>query len=68
MVPPHAEKDTDTLADTGVCVKLPEGMAGQVLPRSSLFTYHRLEMVIGLLDSDFSGEKSYYLNQHFTFN
>lgn len=56
MVPPQGDKEFDTLADTGVSVKLPPGTAGQVLPRSSLYTHYRLELVPALLDRDYAVE------------
>jgi len=46
------------MISTGICVAIPSGYAGFVLPRSGLATKHRIRLANspGLIDSDFRGE------------
>ncbi len=44
------------LIKTGVAVAIPDGMAGMIWPRSGLATRHGLDVMAGLIDSDYRGE------------
>ncbi len=44
------------LARTGVAVAIPEGFYGRVAPRSGLATKQGLDVLAGVIDSDYRGE------------
>ena len=45
-----------TLARTGLSVAIPEGFYGRVAPRSGLAVKHGLDVMAGVIDSDYRGE------------
>ena len=45
-----------TVARTGVSVAIPEGFYGRVAPRSGLAVKHGLDVLAGVIDSDYRGE------------
>lgn len=44
------------IARTGLAVAIPEGFYGRVAPRSGLATRHGLNVLAGVIDSDYRGE------------
>jgi dUTP pyrophosphatase len=44
------------LARTGLAVAIPEGYYGRVAPRSGLAAKHGLDVLAGVIDSDYRGE------------
>jgi dUTP pyrophosphatase len=44
------------LAGTGLSVAIPEGFYGRVAPRSGLAIEHGLDVLAGVIDSDYRGE------------
>lgn len=44
------------LARTGLAVAVPEGCYGRVAPRSGLASKHGLDVLAGVIDSDYRGE------------
>ena len=44
------------LARTGLSVAIPEGFYGRVAPRSGLAVKHGLDVLAGVIDSDYRGE------------
>ena len=44
------------LVRTGLAVAIPEGYYGRVAPRSGLATKHGLDVLAGVIDSDYRGE------------
>ena len=44
------------LARTGISVAIPEGFYGRVAPRSGLAVKHGLDVLAGVIDSDYRGE------------
>lgn len=44
------------LARTGLAVAIPEGCYGRVAPRSGLAAKHGLDVLAGVIDSDYRGE------------
>ena len=44
------------LARTGLAVAIPEGFYGRVAPRSGLAVKHGLDVLAGVIDSDYRGE------------
>lgn len=49
---------------TGVAVKIPEGHVGIIKPRSSLAVRHGLDVLAGVIDSDYRGELVVVLINH----
>lgn len=49
---------------TGIAVKLPYGCAGIIKPRSSLAVRHGLDVLAGVIDSDYRGELVVVLINH----
>jgi dUTP pyrophosphatase len=45
-----------TVARTGLSVAIPEGFYGRVAPRSGLAVKHGLDVLAGVIDSDYRGE------------
>jgi len=45
-----------TVARTGLAVAIPDGYYGRVAPRSGLATRHGLDVLAGVIDSDYRGE------------
>jgi deoxyuridine 5'-triphosphate nucleotidohydrolase len=45
-----------SLARTGLSVAIPEGFYGRVAPRSGLAVKHGLDVLAGVIDSDYRGE------------
>ena len=44
------------LARTGLAVAIPEGFYGRIAPRSGLAAKHGLDVLAGVIDSDYRGE------------
>jgi dUTP pyrophosphatase len=44
------------LLDTGIAMQLPEGWWGELKPRSGLASKHGLDVLAGVVDSDYIGE------------
>lgn len=53
-----------SLIATGVAVSIPDGMAGMIWPRSGLASRHGLDVMAGLIDSDYRGEVKVMLINH----
>ena len=49
---------------TGIAVKIPEGHVGIIKPRSSLAVRHGLDVLAGVIDSDYRGELVVVLINH----
>jgi dUTP pyrophosphatase len=45
-----------TVVRTGLAVAIPDGYYGRVAPRSGLATRHGLDVLAGVIDSDYRGE------------
>lgn len=45
-----------TVARTGIAVAIPEGYYGRLAPRSGLAAKHGLDVLAGVIDSDYRGE------------
>jgi deoxyuridine 5'-triphosphate nucleotidohydrolase len=52
QIAPHAR----VLARTGLSVAIPDGFYGRVAPRSGLAARHGLDVLSGVIDSDYRGE------------
>lgn len=55
-----------TIAPTGLCVEIPEGFYGRIAPRSGLAAKSGIDVLAGVIDSDYRGEikvilSSFYL-------
>ena len=44
------------LIGTGIAMAIPEGMWGEIKPRSSLATQYGIDIMAGVIDSDYRGE------------
>jgi dUTP pyrophosphatase len=44
------------LLDTGIAMQLPKGYWGELKPRSGLAARHGLDVLAGVIDSDYTGE------------
>jgi len=44
------------LVDTGFCWEIPQGMVGQIRPRSGLAVKYGIHTMAGIIDSDYRGE------------
>lgn len=66
----HALQDTPLQAGkrakirTGVSMAIPEGYCGVIKPRSGLAVKHGIDILAGLIDSDFRGEIQVCLQNH----
>lgn len=49
---------------TGIAMDIPNGMVGLVWPRSGLAAKHGLDVMAGVIDSDYSGEIIVILRNH----
>ncbi len=49
---------------TGISVKIPDGHVGLIKPRSSLAVRHGLDVLAGVIDSDYRGELIVVLINH----
>ena len=49
---------------TGIAVKIPEGCVGIIKPRSSLAVKHGINVLAGVIDSDYRGELIVVLINH----
>src|SRR5437879_10411450 len=67
-----ADEDTQIPANgqktigTGIAVGLPEGTYGRIAPRSGLVVKHRLHVMPGVIDADYTGEVRVVLANHET--
>src|SRR6476659_9415735 len=52
----HIEPHQRVLARTGLAVAIPEGFYGRVAPRSGLAVKNGLDVLAGVIDSDYRGE------------
>jgi dUTP pyrophosphatase len=57
VIYPH----TRVLLKTGISVELPEGYYGRVAPKSGLALNHGIDVMAGVIDSDYRGEISVIL-------
>lgn len=55
--------DRETIA-TGLAVAIPEGYYGRIAPRSGLAHKHGLDVLAGVIDSDYRGEVKVILVNH----
>lgn len=52
------------LVDTGFCWKIPEGFVGIIKPRSGLAHKHGIDILAGVIDSDYRGEVKVIMQNH----
>jgi dUTP pyrophosphatase len=52
------------LLDTGIAMQLPNGYWGELKPRSGLAARHGLDVLAGVIDSDYTGEIKVSLINH----
>lgn len=58
------EPGTQTIIDTGVGIVIPEGYYGRIAPRSSLAVKYGINVMAGVIDSDYRGELKVILRNH----
>lgn len=60
MLPPG----TRAVIPTGVAVAIPEDMVGLIWPRSGMAVKHGIDVLAGVIDSDYRGEIAVVLQNH----
>jgi dUTP pyrophosphatase len=58
------ESGNQTMIDTGVGIVIPDGYYGRIAPRSSLAFKHGIDVMAGVVDSDYRGELKVILRNH----
>jgi dUTP pyrophosphatase len=52
------------LINTGISMEIPEGLFGMIKPRSGLANKHGIDVMAGVIDSDYRGEVKVLLINH----
>ena len=50
-IPPHEQ----AVVNIGLCMKLPQGTYGRIAPRSGLTVRHKITVMAGVIDPDYTG-------------
>lgn len=60
----YVYKNSKTVIGTGVVIEIPKGYYGRIAPRSGLAMRHNLDVLAGVIDSDYRGEIKIMLFNH----